>query len=29
VLGWEGPESARKEVQDGIENFRKAKAQGA
>jgi inorganic pyrophosphatase len=25
VLGWEGPDSARKEVQDGIENYLRAK----
>ena len=24
VLGWEGPESAKKEVADGIENYRRA-----
>jgi inorganic pyrophosphatase len=23
VIGWEGPESARQEVLDGIENYRK------
>ncbi len=28
VLGWEGPESAREEVRQGIENYRKAKVQG-
>ena len=26
VLGWEGAESAKKEVLDGIENYRKAHA---
>ncbi len=26
VLGWEGPESARKEILDGIENYKKQKA---
>lgn len=26
VLGWEGPESARKEILDGIENYKKPKA---
>ena len=28
VLGWEGPESARKEVLDGIENYKKAHPEG-
>ena len=26
VMGWEGPESARKEIMDGIENYNKQKA---
>ena len=26
VLGWEGPESARKEIMDGIDNYQKQKA---
>ena len=26
VLGWEGPEAARKEIMDGIANYNKAKA---
>lgn len=26
IVGWEGPESARKEIMDGIENYNKAKA---
>ena len=26
ILGWEGPESARKEIMDGIENYRKQNA---
>ena len=26
VLGWEGPEAARKEILDGIENYKKQKA---
>ena len=28
VLGWEGPESARQEVLDGIEAYKKANAKG-
>lgn len=28
VLGWEGPESAKKEVLDGIENYKKANPNG-
>jgi inorganic pyrophosphatase len=27
VLGWKGPEAARKEILDGIENYRKQHAQ--
>ena len=25
ILGWEGPEAARQEVQDGLNNYKKAK----
>jgi inorganic pyrophosphatase len=26
ILGWEGPESAKKEILDGIANYQKANA---
>jgi inorganic pyrophosphatase len=26
ILGWEGPEAARQEVQDGLNNYKKAKS---
>jgi inorganic pyrophosphatase len=25
ILGWEGPDAARQEVQDGMSNYKKAK----
>jgi len=25
ILGWEGPDAARQEVQDGLNNYKKAK----